>query len=392
METQVLVVGAGPYGVGIAQALWERGLGVVVVGKPFELWYRHTLDAMDLRSDLNASEIYSRDGRYRLADFARAHGEAPLPARLPVAVYRRYLRWVEGRLPFTLEATRVETLERIDDHFVAELDDGRRITASAVVVATGLGGHQHFPEALADLPRERMAHSWDTEAIQKIEGSRVLVVGGGQSAAESVDCLRRRSNRVTWALRHSPEFFSEPLRLPTPLFKLVLRCSALLYRLPGPLLTLVSRMIFKTTITPTMRPAWDDPEVVKELAAAEELGLEPTADGAIRSRRLHRAFDHVVAATGFRFSLAGLPFLAPGVARGLELGEGFPPLDRSFQTRVPNLFLAGGIAEGTFGPAQRFIMGSWPAAHQIAEALEARLGGHSSNPARPAPEVSLNTG
>ena len=392
METQVLVVGAGPYGVGIAQALWERGLEVVVVGKPFELWYHHTLDAMDLRSDLNASEIYSRDGRYRLADFAETHGEAPLPARLPVAIYRRYLRWVEGRLPFSLETTRVKTLERIEGRFVADLDDGRQITAAAAVVATGLGGHQHVPEALAELPRERRAHSWDTEAIQEIEGSRVLVVGGGQSAAESVDCLRRRSNEVTWTLRHPPEFFSEPLRLPTPLFKLVLRGSALLYRLPGPLLTVVSRMIFKTTITPTMRPAWDDPGVEKELAAAEDLGLEVATDGTVYSRRLDRSFDHVVSATGFRFSLAGLPFLGPEVASRLELGEGFPPLDRSFQTRVPDLFLAGGIAEGTFGPAQRFIMGSWPAAYQIANALEARLGGHSSNPAPVTPEVSLNAG
>lgn len=392
MQTQVLIIGAGPYGVGIAQALWERGLDVVVVGTPFELWFHHTLDAMDLRSDLNASEIYSRDGRYRLEDFAESHGEAPLPARLPVEIYRRYLRWVEGRLPFALERTRVERLDRTDETFVADLGDGRRATAAAVVVATGLGGHQHLPAAIAELPREQVLHSWDTEAIQEIEGARVLVVGGGQSAAESVDSLRRRSNRVTWALRHPPEFFSEPLRLPTPLFKLVLRCSALLYRLPGPFLTLVSRLIFKTTITPTMRPAWDDPQVEKALLAAEELQLEIGEDGTVWSRRLDRSFDHVVSATGFRFSLAGLPFLAPSVAGGLELGEGFPPLDRSFQTQVPNLFLAGGIAEGTFGPAQRFIMGSWPAAHQIADALESRLGGHSPDPARLDREVSLNAG
>ena len=42
MSSPVLVIGAGPYGVGIADEIHERGLDVRVVGEPFELWRRHT--------------------------------------------------------------------------------------------------------------------------------------------------------------------------------------------------------------------------------------------------------------------------------------------------------------------------------------------------------------
>ena len=63
-DVPVLIIGAGPYGIAVAQELWHRGLEPVVVGVPFNTWHRHTLDIMDLRSDPRGSSVFSPDNRY----------------------------------------------------------------------------------------------------------------------------------------------------------------------------------------------------------------------------------------------------------------------------------------------------------------------------------------
>lgn len=367
MRTQVLILGAGPYGIGIAQALFERGIDFVLVGVPFELWKHHTLNTMLLRSDVNSSEIYSGTGRYRVERFLAESGNE-VPHRMTVQVFREYLDWVLEELPFEVLQTRVAELEWEGEDFRAVLDSGEILHARYAVVATGLGGHQNWPAALAGLDRGRLLHSWETEGIEALQGERALLIGGGQSAAETVEALRLRKNRVTWVLRRRPSFFSEPLRLPTPLFKLVLRSSALLYSLPRPIIRPLSRLIFRTTITPNLRPVYTDKAVQKVFADAEDLGLECNGEG-VTSRHTKETYDRVISATGYRFSLGGLPFLGPELLRRLGPEDSVPSLDRSFRTPMEEFFLAGGIAEGAYGPAQRFILGSWQAAPRIARAL-----------------------
>lgn len=377
METEVLIVGAGPYGVGIAQELWHRGIRFAIVGEPFELWFRHTLDVMLLRSDHRASDLYSRDGRYSFPRFldeeenGRGGGGG---GRTPVDTFRRYLRRVMAELPFPVRRARVTRLERPAGEggpFLARCDDGAEIAARAAVLATGGGDHLHLPPELARLPAARVLHSWRTEAIQTLAGRRVLVVGGGQSAAESVDALRR-ANAVTWAYRTRPVFFSEPLRLPTPLFKALLAVSPAFFHLPPAVHRQLARAFFRPTITPNLRAVFRDPAVRALHADAETLALTPR--GEILTSPLAGEIDNVVAATGFRYTLAGLPFLAESLRHRLGGPEAAPALDRDFQTAVPGLYLAGGIAQGAFGPAQRFILGSWHAARRIGRALAETAG------------------
>lgn len=96
-----------------------------------------------------------------------------------------------------------------------------------------------------------------------------------------------------------------------------------------------------------------------------------TVEGeAVVSSLTGERYDRVISATGYRYSVAGLPFLGPRLRAELGDDGAAPAIDRGFATRAPGLYLAGGIAEGTFGPAQRFILGSWHAARRIG----ARLG------------------
>ncbi|MEM7581950.1 MAG: NAD(P)-binding domain-containing protein [Acidobacteriota bacterium] len=367
--TEVLVIGAGPYGTAVAHELWRRGVECVAVGEPFALWHNHTLDNMRLRSDCQASEIYTHDGRYSFAQYLQQRDLDKSPERDSVKAFRGYLREVVDRLPFDLLRQRVDHLERNNGSFRATLSDDTEIEAKAVVVATGLGSHQHTPRGLRSLPAERLLHSWDTQEIQRLEGKSVLVIGAGQSAAESVASLRG-SNRVTWALRHRPFFCREPLRVPTPVFKTLMFFSRGLYQLPPPLLRTVSKPIFKTTITPSLKEVFNDHAVQKVFEDSKDLSLRETSRG-LYCGAAGELVDTVVTATGFRFSMRGLPFFSQGLVDELGGEESAPMLGADFQTKAPGLYMVGGIAEPTFGPAMRFILGS----RYTAKRLGAELAG-----------------
>jgi cation diffusion facilitator CzcD-associated flavoprotein CzcO len=370
METKVLVVGAGPYGLGIAQELWHRGVEAVVVGEPFELWFDHTPAGMVLRSDATTSAIYSPDGRFSFRRFlarrAAETGAAPRRERTRVELFRRYLAEVVERLPFAVERRRVEHLEQADGRLRARLAGGGAVSARAVVVATGLGPHRHVPECLRRLPADRVLHTWEARRVEAISGRRVLVLGSGQSAAEAVATLRG-ANEVVWAMRRRPLFFTEAIYLPKPIFKLLLALSPRFYDLPAGARRTLTRLFFRSTITPSLRQVYRDPRVAKLKAGAEELALA-AEDGHLASPLAGRV-DLVVAATGYRCTFAGLGLLAEPLREALREPGGVPRLDRAFQTAVPGLYLAGGIAEAAFGPAQRFIFGSWHAAPRIGRAL-----------------------
>ena len=392
LRTDVLVVGAGHYGMAVAQDLHSRGLDVVSVGRPFETWHRHTLEVMHLRSDPRGSSVWSPDDRYDFPGFLRDEGRpADEHAVVPVSLYRRYLRQVEDEVPFRVVRGLVDRLDITDGMadgggFEARGRTDRRsgqpsrsfcVRAAACVVATGLGGHRHLPAAFRELPAALVVHSWDTRRIEAARGSRVLVVGTGQSAAESVLSLITETsagpaNEVTWAVKRSPFFFREPLRLPTPLFKLLLAGSHLLYRLPPIVLRALGRATFRTTITPKLTSVWTDPSVKKLTADADGLGLEATVDGVVCSLD-GRAYDLVVSATGYRYSLLGLPFLSDRLAARLGPVEGAPCLEIDFSCAVPDLYFVGGIAEPTHGPAMRFVLGARHAARRVGERLERRI-------------------
>jgi len=363
--TEVLVVGAGPYGIGVAQELWSRGCESLVVGDPFATWREHTPDAMLLRSDPKASGIYAPDQRYDFPGYLRRGGPPPR-GPIPVTRFREYLEWVVEEAPFALQRDLVVRLARTERGFAADLAAGGRLEARKVVLATGLGGHTFRPAALAALPPERVLHSWQVPEVQALAGERVLVVGGGQSAAEAVDDLRHR-NRESWLLRRPPFFFREPLRVPSPLFKTFLAAYGALYLLPPAVLRRLSAAIFRTTISPYLARAWNDPAVERLEADVEALGLG-FAGGEIQSAAGGR-WDRVVAATGYRTRVDGLPYLSEELAAELGGPEAVPAPDARFESAVPGLFLVGCLAEKTWGPAMRFILGSRQAARAIGRVL-----------------------
>ena len=65
------------------------------------------------------------------------------------------------------------------------------------------------------------------------------------------------------------------------------------------------------------------------------------------------------------------PLLAPALADRVRSHEGYPRLDRGYESSVPGLHIVGALSAKSQGPVMRFVSGTWatgPAvAHHLAE-------------------------
>jgi cation diffusion facilitator CzcD-associated flavoprotein CzcO len=372
MHTDVLIIGAGPYGFSLAYELHARGIPFRIFGKPMSLWFDHVLPNVQLRSDWRASQLYSRDGRLALTRYLKEHydavkAESLLQGRVPTALFRDYLRWAMTQIPAHTIEQKIVSLERGARSFIATTDQGSTVQARRVVIATGIESHRHLPAPLAELPSALLIHGWEVNRYVAMQDRRILVVGGGQSAGEAVALLSAK-NAVTWVHRSPLIFFSEPINLPKPLFDLALRLSTLFYHMPTRLRERLGRRFVQTTITPDLRPFLLNQCIQRRQADASQLDLQISGNS-LFSKLLDQSFDHVLACTGYRYSLSTLGFLSAQLQSQIASQQGRPVLRRDFATTVPQLYMIGGIAEPSHGPAQRFMFGCGTATRRVGEAL-----------------------
>ena len=376
MIQPVLIIGAGPYGVSVALELSRRRIPFVICGDPFALWFNHTLERASLRSDVHVSEVFTKDRRFRLDDFLTrtlpvAQADAIRRGRIPVSVFRDYLRHVQASLPFPIVREKIVSLDKRCGQFIAQTTSGQVIAASQVILACGLESHQRLPEALKHL-NGHVVHAWQTQRYEHLRGKRVLVIGSGQSAGEAV-WLLRHDNTVTWVHRTPPDFFADPIALPRPIFALAMRTSHIFSMMPAWLQRKLRQNLLSSTMTPDLREDVFASNVHAVQTDAGELGLT-VSQGAIDSARLKRSFDLVIACTGYRHRLSNLAFLSPALL-GLARcdAEGMPLLDRAFRTSVPGLYVVGAMAEPKHGPAMRFMSGCRTTALLLGAAVEKEL-------------------
>jgi len=350
METETLIIGAGPYGLSLANYLHSQKKSFFLVGKPMELWRNHTFDSMALRSDYATSVIHSPNDRYSFERFAAAV-QRPIEdffGRLSVSAYRQYLDWCQDQFKFSIEEQYVTALDIHNGTYHVKLDDGSRLRAKQVVVATGIAHHLHIPAELA--PAKQVIHSYNIEAIQSLQHQSVLVVGAGQSAAESIAVLLEHGNHVEWMTRTQPVYYSEPLNLPKSVFKVVLRLPALLQYLPPETLRIALSQFSATTITPDFQPL---------LETLPRHSILPDVS----------RYDAVIAATGYCYQLNDVPFLSPTLKRRIQTYRGWPRISSQFQSSVPGLYFLGAMTEPFFGPSMKFMIGSGYAAKTLARIL-----------------------
>jgi len=212
MDTELLVIGAGPYALSTAALAREHGIETVIVGRPMGFWRENMPEGMFLRSGpdwhLDAAGVDTLEG---YLDDRQLRPEEVDP--IPIGLFLEYADWFSRRKGLCVRQEFVTELEKPDGRFEATLESGERVLADAVVAAPGIRPYTHVPQWAGSLPAECSAHTCELVKFDELAGARVLIIGGRQSAyewaalirehgAERIDVVHRhdvpRFERVSW--------------------------------------------------------------------------------------------------------------------------------------------------------------------------------------------------
>ena len=211
-DTEVFVIGAGPFGLSISAYLSALGVDHRVAGRPMDTWRAHMPDGMLMKSEPYASTIASPDGRYDVEAYCKSSGLDYMERVGPLTRERflDYADWYTKQLvPDILDDT-VTEVARVDGGFRLSFAAAKPVTARQVVVATGVLPHRHLPAELAGLPSELVTHTADHHDLGVFQGRRVVVVGAGQSALETAALLHEAGVEVQVIARTPVLSWSQP--------------------------------------------------------------------------------------------------------------------------------------------------------------------------------------
>lgn len=392
-SSPVVVIGAGPHGLAATAHLRAAGLPVRTFGEPMTFW-RETMPAgMFLRSSIRASSISDPDRRLTIGDWARAL-DRELVYPIPVRDFIDYGLWFAQQVVPDLDTRTVASVTKPDAALRVTLTDGEELAASRVVVAAGLAPFVYVPPVFRDLSPQSISHTCHAPDLERFRGQSVLVVGGGQSALEgaallseagvAVEVLVRR-NSIFWLSGRGPSGHHFATDLPAPLPAAApatrpgFRARRGLYMRAAPtdvggkyagwlgaapdachLLPPRVRVPFSYNCVRPAAAHWL-PDRLRSVsisygrrivsAREHDSGIEVVLDDGDRRRA-----DHILLGTGYRMNVREYPFLAPPLARAIDVAQGHPKLRRGLESSVAGLHFSGAPAYWSFGPTMRFVV------------------------------------
>lgn len=388
----VIVVGAGPYGLSLGAHLAANGLSSRVFGPPMEVWREHMPKGMLLKSDGFASNLSDPASKHTLKQFCLDRGIPYDDTHIPVAIetFIDYGMDFQKKLVPQLDSRHVARIDRTPEGFVVELEDGEIVTAHNVIVAVGISHFSYVPPVLAEFSRTLVTHSSDHRDLADFHGRSVTIVGGGASAIDLGVLMYENGARTSVVARaESIEFHTPPRPGSRTLWQRVRNPSSGLG--PGWKSSFFTRMpglfryfpasqrihIARRHLGPA--PGWPmrrRAEGKLPILLGRTIVRARSSNGTLRLSIALRdgcfeeiETEHVVAATGYRPDLRRLQFLGGTIQGTLRHLENAPVLSPDFQSSIPGLYFVGAAAVYDFGPMMRFAYGSDYTAHRLASHL-----------------------
>jgi thioredoxin reductase len=390
--TQIVIIGAGPYGLSAAAHLRRHGLPFRIFGTPMESWRSNMPAGMFLKSEGEASNLADPDGAYTLKAHCKRYGlhHQDYGAPVPLETFHTYGRSFQRLLVPELENNQVIRLDRSPGGFELETATGETLTARFVVVAVGFRDFAHMPVRLAHLPPELVSHTSRHRGFAAFAGRDITVIGGGQSALETAALAREQGADVRVLVRRPelvwnappqdrPRPLAQRVRYPMtglgPGWRLLFYCRAPSW----------FRLLPETTRMHAVRTAlgpagawWLRERVVGKvpvLTGHTVLSAEACGSGVrLRVQRddgrvIDCTTEHLIAGTGYRVDLNRLTFLSERLREQLHLVDGAPVLSSSAEASVGNLHFLGLASAYSLGPSMRFVYGAQYSARRLADHL-----------------------
>jgi FAD-dependent urate hydroxylase len=385
--SEVLIVGAGPFGLSISTHLRARAIDHVIVGRPMDTWRAHMPAGMYLKSEPYGSDMSSPQRGYDLAGYSQAERVEGIERGEPLSIDRflAYADWyIRQLVPDVIDAT-VTAINSVDGGFEVAFADAEPIAARKVVVATGVLPHSYLPAELSGLPSELVSHTADHHQFGRFKGRRLAIVGAGSSALETAALAHEAGAEVQLVVRcpDSPVWGSRALPLTTLRQlrnnKLCEGWKCPFWNSPSAFRRLPPRVRLdkaRTVLGPL--GAWwlrDRVEGVVEMIRETQVRGAETSGTGVRlllsgpSGRSSIVVDHVIAGTGFRIDLARLSCLSAEVRAQVASVDGYPVVTRAAESTVPGLYFVGAPAAFSLGPSMRFIAGTHNVARQLTRSV-----------------------
>lgn len=379
-EAELLVVGAGPYGLGIAAYAQSLGLDTLIVGRPMSFWREHMPAGMYLRSSWDWH--YDPHGIDTIEAWLHATGRAKASIDpFPLADYLEFAAWFElvsGLDPVDLPIQRIDL--RPDGRYDAVFVDGSTVTTRNVALALGFAHFAYVPEDLQlILPARHVAHTVEYVDFSDARDKRFAIVGGRQSAYEWAALLQQAgAASVDIIHRHrTPNFAPADWSWTIPVVERIAREPDWYRALDDAQKRKVAFRLWlegRGKLEPWLAPQLNAPSV-RSRPFRTIAGSDVAPDGAIvltldDGERLE--VDRVVLATGYRTDIGKVPMLAAGnLLDRFEIANGFPVLDTTFQLSTPGLYATSMLAIQDFGPLFAFTVAVRASSKVIVDAIMA---------------------
>ncbi|HZR42062.1 MAG TPA: NAD(P)-binding domain-containing protein [Ktedonobacteraceae bacterium] len=377
----VVVLGAGPYGLSVSAHLRGQGLNVATFGKPIYFWREHMPQGMLLRSYWWATSLSDPLGKYAFDKYFLEKGTQGFDP-LPAETFVDYGLWFQKHAVPDVDETYITSIERKGGQFLLTLADGRSIQSKLVVMAPGLQYYIYSPQEYAHMPSSLVTHSADHHDLSKFAGRRVAVIGRGQAALETAALLQEQGVDVRVIARHSLRWVPVA-NTKVPAWIRTVRApqagmgngwmNFLLEKYPY-MLQRMSRTTIDRLVDTTHGPAgshWLKPRIINKVKVLEQTNVDKI-EAANEHARLSLSngetldVDHVILATGYRPDLQRLTMLQPSLMNAIQTYQGSPVLSTWFESSVPGLYFVGFSAARSFGPFYRFVIGTEAAARRVA--------------------------
>jgi lysine/ornithine N-monooxygenase len=378
MNTDLLIIGAGPFGLAMAAHAKHLGIDFIMVGKPMEFWKMNMPEGMYLRSACDWH--LDPENEITIEKFFSSRNLSSADV-IPISrnLYLSYAKWFSEQKQISALPVYIDSLDNTSEHeYRATTSEGDVITANNVLIAVGFKYFKHIPAEFTNIfPHNAYAHTCDLTDMKTMQGKRCLILGGRQSAFEWAALLNEAgAAAIHISHRHnSPSFTASDWSWVNPIVDNMEYEPEWFRNLSAEEKVSLSKKLWaegrlkiepwlETRIMNQNIKLWPNTEVTacKKLSA-DELKVVLNNSNTI-------VVDHIILATGYKFIIDRIPFLSKGnILTKLATQNNFPVLDEYFQTNLPGLFITSMAAAQDFGPFFGFTIAVRASAKLIGKAL-----------------------